>query len=515
MTIEKKMITDCVVMGEKTVSRSELFDHASRLAAALKHHGVKENDRVALLLRNDIRFIEIAIAVNRIGAFAVPINWHMTTAEIKSVLEDCGAELVFCHEDLLCNLAGALSKKHRVVNVSISETIKQAYGVASDQPHVEAIQYECLLDFTPEQSEPPAIRGNIIYTSGTTGQPKGVVREPATGEMIRRSQEVIEKAYGIDRNGPIRAVVTGPMYHSVPNIYALTAIRRAGSFVVIQPRFDAEELLKLIDEYAISHLHLVPTMFIRLLNLSDSVRERYDVSSLKFVAHGAAPCPRDVKEKMIAWWGPVISEYYGASETGPAVVHGSEESLKKPGTVGKALPWSKIRILDKEGRDLSSHEEGEVFVRIEGYPRSTYLNRDDLNARLRKDGFVSAGDLGYVDEDGYLFLTGRTSDMIVSGGVNIYPQEIEAEIQKVSGVIDSAVLGVPDKEFGERVCAFIQTDGDTYMNTEKVRTEISKNLAKYKIPREIYFLAKLPREDSGKLKKRVIKDQFLEGRLGI
>lgn len=510
-----KPLENCVVMGDATVPRETLFNNASRVAAALKSMGVGENDRVALLLRNDINFIEIALAVNYVGAFSVPINWHMTTVEIKAVLDDCGASFVFCHADLYSTLLGALGEGHKAIIVPIPDSIKGTHESNADEANsVEnSVAYSSLLDFLPLETEPLALRGNIIYTSGTTGQPKGVVREPATGDMALRSQEVIEKAYGIDRAGSIRAVVTGPMYHSVPNIYALTAVRRSGSFVVIQPRFDAEELLRFIEEYSISHLHLVPTMFVRLLKLPTSVRNRYDVSSLKFVAHGAAPCPSDVKQKMIEWWGPVIHEYYGASETGPAVVHGSQESLEKPGTVGKALPWSEIRILDKHGTDLSSHEEGEVYVRIEGYPRSTYLNRDDLNGNLREDGFVSAGDLGYVDDEGYLFLTGRASDMIVSGGVNIYPQEIEEAIQAVPGVLDSAVLGVPDNEFGERVCAFIQLDGGAELDASMVRAAISGSLARYKIPREIYFVDSLPREDSGKLKKRVIKDKYLSGGL--
>lgn len=512
-----KLLENCVVMGDTTVPREALFNNASRVAAALKSMGVGENDRVALLLRNDINFIEIALAINYVGAFSVPINWHMTTVEVKAVLDDCGADFIFCHDDLYRTLLGALGEKHKAIVVPAPDSIKSAYeSNAGKSDNIgNFIPYSSLLDFSPLETEPLALRGNIIYTSGTTGQPKGVVREPATGDMARRSEEVIEKAYGIDRAGPIRAVVTGPMYHSVPNIYALTAVRRSGSFVVIQPRFDAEELLQFIDEYSISHLHLVPTMFVRLLKLPASVRDRYDVSSLKFVAHGAAPCASDVKQKMIEWWGPVIHEYYGASETGPAVVHGSHESLEKPGTVGRALPWSRIRILDKNGTDLSSREEGEVYVRIEGYPKSTYLNRDDLNANLRKDGFVSAGDLGYVDEDGYLFLTGRASDMIISGGVNIYPQEIEEAIQKVPGVLDSAVLGVPDSEFGERVCAFIQADFGSTLDSSMVRTAISGSLARYKIPREIHFVDSLPREDSGKLKKRVIKDKYLGGTLGV
>lgn len=508
---------DCVVMGDTTVPRETLFDNASRVASALKSMGVEENDRVAVLLRNDIHFIEIALAVNFVGAFSVPINWHMTTVEIKAVLDDCGADFVFCHEDLYSALSGALGKQHKAIVVPTPDSIKSAYEPKDCKggDRASSIPYGSLFDFSALETGPPALRGNIIYTSGTTGQPKGVVREPATGEMTLRSQEVIEKAYGINRVGPIRAVVTGPMYHSVPNIYALTAVRRSGSFVVIQPRFDAEELLQLIDKYSISHLHLVPTMFVRLLNLPASVRARYDVSSLKFVAHGAAPCPSDVKQQMIEWWGPVIHEYYGASETGPAVAHGSHESLEKPGTVGKALPWSQIRILDKTGTDLGSNEEGEVYVRIDGYPKSTYLNRDDLNANLRKDGFVSAGDLGYVDEDGYLFLTGRASDMIVSGGVNIYPQEIEEAIQGVPGVLDSAVLGVPDREFGERVCAFVQSNGERELDSSMIRAAVSESLARYKIPREIYFLNSFPREDSGKLKKRVIKDKYLGGSLEL
>ncbi len=498
-----------VVLGERRVSQAQLAARAARLARALHERGIGEDDRVAVLLRNDLPFLEVALALNRLGAYCVPLNWHLTSPELASVLTDSGAGLVLCHRDLFPLLAPILEGR-RLVCVPTPPELVAAYRIAEPAPAVPetAEAYDELLTAAPWEGPAPALRSNIIYTSGTTGAPKGVVREPASGEMVRRIREVMGLAYGLDGVTPVRTVITGPLYHSVPNVYALTALRTPGASVILQPRFDAEDLLRLIAAQAITHLHLVPTMFVRLLKLPEAVRRRYDLSSLRFVAHGAAPCPPEVKRRMIAWWGPVIHEYYGASETGPAVAHGSAEALAKPGTVGRPLPGAEVRILDPQGRPLPAGEIGEVYLRIAGYPRSHYLGNPQASAQIRRGELTTAGELGYLDADGYLFLTGRAKEMIVSGGVNIFPSEIENALHELPGVRDCAVFGIPDEDFGEVVCAHVEPEPGQALEAEALRAALAGKLARYKIPRRIVFDAALPREDSGKILKRRLQARY-------
>jgi long-chain acyl-CoA synthetase len=500
-----------IVLGDRVVMREAVMDRASRLARSLSTLGVGEDDRVAILMRNDVPFVETATALARLGAYAVPLNWHLTPPELESVLRDSGAKIVVCHHDLYPLIAPVLGGRGVIV-AATPALLVEAYRVADPTPPLPdtAIPYETLMAADPWDGSPAAVRSSIIYTSGTTGAPKGVVREPCSPAMAQRVLEVMSLGYGLDGVTPIRTVVTGPMYHSVPNVYALTAIRAPGSMVILQPRFDARALLRLIESQRITHLHLVPTMFVRLLKLPKEEREAYDLSSLRFVAHGAAPCPPDVKRQMIDWWGPVIHEYYGASETGPAIIHGSEEALRKPGTVGKPVPWAVVKVLDDDGNTLPPGEVGHIYMRIDGYPQSHYLNNPEASAAIKRDGLTTAGEMGYMDADGYVFLTGRAKEMIVSGGVNIFPIEIESAVLSLPGVHDCAVFGVPDPEFGEAVCAYIEPDAGRTLTAEGVRDGLRDRLARYKVPSRIVFRSALPRQDSGKVLKRVLLEDYLE-----
>jgi long-chain acyl-CoA synthetase len=305
----------------------------------------------------------------------------------------------------------------------------------------------------------------------------------------------------------MRTVITGPVYHSAPNFYALYAAQ-SGGLVILQPRFDPEELLALVAEHRITHLHMVPTMFVRLLKLPEAVKQRYDLSSLEFVVHAAAPCPPEVKRRMIEWWGPVINEYYGGTETGAVVFVTSQEALKKPGTVGRPLDFSTVRIYDEAGGVLPQGEIGEVYVWLDGWPDFTYRGLDAQRREVGRDGLVSCGDIGYLDADGYLFLCDRSRDMVISGGVNIYPAEIEAVLIDMPGVQDCAVFGIPDEEFGESLCAYVQPEAGQDLTPDEVRSWLQPRLANYKLPRTIEFAAELPREDSGKIFKRRLREPY-------
>jgi long-chain acyl-CoA synthetase len=258
-------------------------------------------------------------------------------------------------------------------------------------------------------------------------------------------------------------------------------------------------------------MFMVPTMFVRLMKLPKAVRRRYDVSSLRHVIHAAAPCPAEVKRAMIEWWGPVIYEFYGSTESGPVTFVASAEALTKPGTVGRLAPGAEIKILDEAGRTLAPGEVGEIYSRISAYPDFTYHNHADKRREIEREGFITSGDVGYFDADGYLFLCDRKRDMVISGGVNIYPAEIEAVLHTMPAIADCAVFGVPDEEYGETLMAVIEPVNGARVDLAQIRAELSRKLANYKVPKTIEVRANLPREDSGKIFKRKMRDPYWEG----
>jgi long-chain acyl-CoA synthetase len=301
--------------------------------------------------------------------------------------------------------------------------------------------------------------------------------------------------------------MTGPMYHSAPASYARVVLSVGGD-LHLMPRFDAEGLLALIHERRIGHMHVVPTMFHRLLALPEAVKARYDTSSLEFVIHGAAPCPAEAKRRMLDWWGPVIHEYYGSTEAGLVTQAGPEDARAKPGSVGRPLPGREVRILDEAGRPLPPGQEGEIFMSLAGLTDFTYHKHDAARAEIERQGFVSNGDVGYLDADGYLFLCDRKRDMVISGGVNIYPAEIEAVLSAMPGVADCAVFGIPDAQYGEAVAAAVQPAAGASLSEAEVRAFLKPHLAAYKLPRLVTFHDALPREDSGKIFKRKLREPY-------
>jgi long-chain acyl-CoA synthetase len=304
-------------------------------------------------------------------------------------------------------------------------------------------------------------------------------------------------------------MMNGPMYHSAPAAYGMQGAR-LGLNVVLQPRFEAEDMLRLIDKHRVSHMHIVPTMFVRLLRLPVDVKAKYDLSSLRWITHGAAPCAPAVKRQMIEWWGPVINEYYGATETGIVVWHDSAEALKKPGTVGHVVEGATMRIVDEQGRDVKRGEVGEIYLRGPLYSEFTYNNDDAKRREIALGDLVTVGDMGYQDADGYLYLCDRKRDMIISGGVNIYPAEIESVLIQMPGVRDCAVFGIPDEEFGEQICAHVEPLANVAVDAGAVRAYLTQHLARYKIPKVVELSSSLPREDSGKIFKRKLRAPYWE-----
>ncbi len=506
-----------LTLGDTRLTAAGLEDMTARAARLFEEAGIGPGDRVAMLLRNDPAFIVTAIAAGRLGAYAVPINWHFAPPEVRYILEDCGAKLLVAHADLFSAAKTALPEGLRRLIVATPKVLQHDYRVAPQVAKVPAgeTDFHAALAAVPpleERAVPPP--GSIIYTSGTTGRPKGVRRyPPADMEDYQRSIMTIVHAWGFDL-APIRSVMTGPMYHSAPFTYG-TLVVRLGGTLHLMGRFDPEELLRLIETQRITHLHIVPTMFVRLLKLPEEVRRRYDVSSLRFVVHGAAPCPAHVKAEMLDWWGEVIYEYYGSTELGILTRMDPGDWRARPLSVGRALPGVRLRILDERGRELPPGPEhpGEIYARNELVADFTYHGDEAKRRGIERDGFLTNGDMGWIDEEGFLFLEGRSHDMVISGGVNIYPAEIEAALHKIPGVLDCGVFGVPDPEFGERLVAAIQPEAGARLTPEEIRSGLKDQIAGYKIPREILFLPELPREDSGKIFKRRLRDDYLAGRL--
>jgi long-chain acyl-CoA synthetase len=501
-----------IISGERERSHVALAARAARAAGALKALGVGEDDSIALLLRNDFELFEANMAASLLGAYAVPLNWHFTGEEAGYILRDSRAKALVVHADLLAKVKDAIPPEVTVLVVETPPEIAAAYGVTGEQakaPAGVATWDGFLATATPHTAPPPASRGSMIYTSGTTGKPKGVRRTPTPPEIQQAMLDQIAVVWGLAADPAFVVLMNGPMYHSAPAAYGMISAR-LGLTIVLQPRFEAEDMLRLIQRHKVSHMHIVPTMFVRLVRLPEEVKRKYDVSSLHFLTHGAAPCAPAVKKAMIEWWGPVINEYYGATETGVVVWHNSAEALKKPGTVGRVVPGGVLRIVDEQGRDVKQGDIGEIYLKAPGVSDFTYNNDDAKRRDVALGDLVTVGDVGYMDADGYVFLCDRKRDMIISGGVNIYPAEIESVLIQMPGVRDCAVFGIPDEEFGEAICAYIQPIGGNAINAADVRAYLAERVAKYKIPKVVEFTPELPREDSGKIFKRKLRQPYWE-----
>jgi len=507
-----------ITSGHRTQTTEETMARAARAATGFTSLGVGRGDTVAIYLRNDFPFLEASLGAGLIGAYPVPVNWHYTEDEARYLFENSGAKAIVIHADLLAGIGHAIPPQIPLIVVETPPEIAVAYGIAESLSRVPKGTLEWTQwteSFKPKTEAVADAPGTIIYTSGTTGKPKGVRRTPPTPEQTAATGAILTRAFGfaqwLDKSESMRVAVVGPMYHSAPNAYGLSSAR-LGCNVVLEPRFDAEGLLKLIEEQKITHIHMVPIMFNRLLKLPESVRKKYDLSSLKFVVHAAAPVSPPIKRAMIEWWGPVIYEYYGATETGVVVFCTSEEWLAHPGTVGKAIPEADVRVIDEKGNSLAPREIGEVVARVRAIADFTYHGDDQKRRDAEKVGLIAPGDVGYFDEDGYLYLCDRAKDMVISGGVNIYPAEIEAELHKMPGVADCAIFGIPDEEYGEALCAVVQPMVGQQLSEIDVRTYLRKRVAGYKVPKVVEFATELPREDSGKIFKRKLREPYWAGR---
>ncbi|MGM8936577.1 AMP-binding protein [Pseudomonas neustonica] len=491
-------MTARLICGELDRSGDEVAQRALQLAGGLARLGVEDGDVIAVMLRNGPAFIDAIQSCQTAGCFYCPINWHFKADEVAFLLQDSAAKVFLVEADLLDDLAGAIPDGVTVLVNGVEGGLAAGY-----------LPYEAwLAEQSAYAGEPRTPRTHMAYTSGTTGRPKGVKRlAPAPEEreaMAAAMRGLSRAAWGIEPG--VRTLVSAPLYHSAPSSFAQQSILQA-ELMVVMPRFDAEQTLALIERYRIDTVFLVPIMYVRLLRLPAETRAKYDLSSVRFVASTGAPCAPDVKLAMLDWWGPVIYETYASSETGMITIQDPVSARRKPGSVGLPIGETRIRIVDEQGNDCPQGEPGVIYVRQPAVPDFTYLNNDTARQKAGLDDLATVGDIGYLDEEGYLYVCDRQSDMVISGGVNIYPAEIEHVLITLPGVIDCAVVGIPDAEYGESLMAVVAAPAGL-LSAEQVRQHVRERLAGYKVPRRVELIDSLPRDDNGKVAKRRLREQF-------
>jgi long-chain acyl-CoA synthetase len=485
------------------VTFDDLEARANRLAHRFRQAGLREGDTVAILMENNEHIHAVMWAARRSGLYYVPINTHLTPAEAAYIVDNSSAKAIIG--------SAALRETLARLGENLPDGLPGLLMIASNKGEADLPGWERYPECVARQPDTPIddeIEGDLLqYSSGTTGRPKGIRRElphvpPA--EAPGMMSALVEFWMSPDAI----YLSPAPLYHTAPSVWSMSA-QAGGITTVVLEKFDPEGALDAIARYRVTHGQFVPAMFTRLLKLPQAVRDSYDLSSLQRVMHAAAPCPVEIKKQMIDWWGPIIDEYYASSEAIGATLISAEEWLAHPGSVGKPYLGA-AHILDEDGNELPPGQPGEIY--FEGGHSFEYLNDPTKTAASReKHGWMTVGDVGYVDEEGYLYLTDRRHHMIISGGVNIYPQETENLLVTHPKVLDAAVFGVPDDEMGQRVMAAVQPVDPadaTDRFAEELTAWLRDRLAHYKCPRSIAFEAQLPRTDTGKLYKNALIEKY-------
>ncbi|AFC51248.1 long-chain-fatty-acid--CoA ligase [Mycobacterium intracellulare MOTT-02] len=485
------------------VTFDDLEARANRLAHRFRQAGLREGDTVAILMENNEHIHAVMWAARRSGLYYVPINTHLTAAEAAYIVDNSTAKAIIGSAALRETCAGLAEQLPRgLPELLLIAAEKQDEGLPGWERYPECVAGQ------PDTPIDDEIEGDLLqYSSGTTGRPKGIKRElphvpPADAPGM------MSALVGFWMTPDSVYLSPAPLYHTAPSVWSMSA-QAGGITTVVMEKFDAEGCLDAIQRHRVTHGQFVPAMFTRMLKLPDAVRHSYDLSSLQRVMHAAAPCPVEIKKQMIDWWGPIIDEYYASSEAHGSTLITAEDWLAHPGSVGKPMGGA-VHILDENGDELPPGQAGEIY--FEGGYSFEYLNDPTKTASSRsKHGWATVGDIGYVDDEGYLYLTDRRHHMIISGGVNIYPQEAENLLVTHPKVMDAAVFGVPDDEMGQRVTAVVQTVDPadaTDAFGDELLAWLRDRLAHYKCPRSIAFEAQLPRTDTGKLYKNGLIEKY-------
>ncbi len=479
------------IWGERTFA--ELDAEANRLARAMRRHGIGPGSHLAIVCGNRPEFAAAVFASLRNGTTYTPVNWHLTPDEVAHIVDDCGATVVIGDARWGDTVSAATARSERVVlRLAIGGDI-DGYRAWSDVVDAE--------DGT--ELDDPVLGNRMLYTSGTTGRPKGVLRPPGYSTGLTALTSAPDYRAGTQQ----RHLCTGPLHHGGPLGFSLVTPLSSGVGTVLMDRWDAAQALRLIESERITHTHMVPTMFHRLLQLPDEVRDAADVSSLTYVLHGAAPCPVATKRRIIDWFGPVVWEYFAATEGAGASIS-SEEWLRRPGSVGRPPGPDHVLVVDDDGHPCPAGTAGELRVRRDPASDFEYFGDPAKTAAARRGDHFTIGDIGYLDDDGYLYVTDRTADVIVRGGVNVYPAEVEAVLLAHPSVEDAGVVGIPDEDLGEQVAAAVMLDPAATVTVEELTDWCQERLASFKVPRRVDLVDDLPRLDNGKLYRHRLRDRY-------
>lgn len=483
---------------------ADLNTRVNQVIAGIRAQGLQAGDSIAIFAGNCREYFELILAANHIGVVYVPVNWHFTADELAYVVNDAGCKMLFIEDpyasrldELNEELAGIPAV---VIRSSAAATNHTSYAAWAD-------------GFAADEPADESMGGPMFYTSGTTGRPKGVRSTTAVGSTPLAVLEMMAGGMSgmlsIPNDGT--TLLCGPVYHSAQWAFSVFPLL-AGSTVVMRHKFDAAETLEIIDQHKVTNVHLVPTQFTRLLRVDEPKRQAFKGEDLQIVWHGAAPCPPAIKQGMIDWWGPVVNEYYGSTEGSIVTTATAQDWMDRPGTVGVASAMVEISIIGDDGSTLPTGESGEIYVRNLTGSDFEYHNEPEKTAAVHKEpGMFTFGDIGYFDKDGYLYLSDRKIDMIISGGVNIYPAEIEGVLATHPAVQDVAVFGIPNDEFGEEVKAAVELVPGQKAGPEldaQLDEYCRAQLAGYKAPRSYDMVAEMPRHETGKLYKRLLRDAY-------
>jgi long-chain acyl-CoA synthetase len=484
------------VRGDRTFK--ELNDNINRLARLLRAQGLGPEDGIAIMCGNRAEYVEAFSAAMRIGMRITPVNWHLTSGEVSYIVGDCQAKAVIVDADYADAVADIVNSDDVWVKLCMNGSI-----AGCDDYH------SGIMKFSEAEIEDPQHGTFMLYTSGTTGYPKGVWKkkpEPVAPQWAGT-------LFGYEPDTDVN-LCCGPAYHAAPFLFDIRWPLASGVPIVFVEKWNTQQILQTLQDYQVTHAHMVPIMFQRLLTLPAQEREQYDLSSLRFLLHGAAPCPPEAKHEMIRWVGPIIWEYYAGSEGGSGVAISSPEWLLKPGSVGRSPVPEDMVIFDDDNNELGPNQTGGIYFRSPAN-RFSYFNDEEKTNNNYVGDFFTLGDIGHIDEDGYLFLTGRSSECIISGGVNIYPAEIDNRLSEHPAVADSCAVGVPSDQWGEDVKSVVQLKAG-FSADEAMKADLDKfardGLATYKCPKSFDFVSELPRLPSGKVQRKKVREPYWAGR---